>query len=205
MKNRPRFQNIFWVLVAAAIMLAGCVGTSSPVTFYTLNPLSGVKPDSSGDIADRNIAVGVGPVTFPGYLDRPQIVTRRGQSRIEISEFHRWGDSLLKSFSRILAKNISILLPTNQVNVYPWRDGFSPVYRVKLDVEQFDGQLGDFVLLDVTWSVTGPENVDMVVRTSAIEERMSTTDHDGLVAAMSRALAALSREIVEVISRIEAM
>jgi hypothetical protein len=164
-----------------------------------------MKPDSPGDIVDRNITVGVGPVTFPGYLDRPQIVTRRGQSQIEISEFHRWGDSLLKSFSRILAKNISILLPSNQVNVYPWQDGFSPAYRVKLDVEQFDGQLGDFVLLDVTWSVTGPENVDVVVRTSAIKEPMSTTDHDGLVAAMSRALTALSREIVEVISRIEAM
>jgi uncharacterized lipoprotein YmbA len=204
MKNRPWFRNICWTLAVTVILLAGCVGTSPSVTFYTLNPLSGMKPDSPGDIVDRDIAVGVGPVAFPDYLDRPQIVTRRGQSRLDISEFHRWGGSLVKHFSRILAKNISILLSTNQVTVYPWRDDFSPTYQVKLDVEQFDGHLSKFVLLNVTWAVTGQEDTALVSRTSVIEEPVSTADHEGLVAAMSRALAALSREIVEVIGRLEA-
>ncbi len=200
MTNRPtRFRNVCWALAITAILLLGCAGTSPPVTFYTLNSLSGMEPDNPEYVANRNIAVGVGPVEFPVYLDRPQIVTRRGQSRLEISEFHRWGGSLLKDFSRILAKNISILLSTNRVTAYPWRDDFSPVYQVKLNVEQFDGQLGKSILLMVTWSVTGKEDADLVSRTSVIEERVSTTDHDGLVAAMSRALATLSREIAEAI------
>jgi len=203
MKNRPRFRNICWALAVTVILVAGCAGTSPPVTFYTLNPLSGVKPDSPRDIVDRDIAVGVGPVAFPDYLDRPQIVTRRGQSRLDISEFHRWGGSLVKDFSRILAKNISILLSTNQVTVYPWRDDFSPTYRIKLNVEQFDGQLSKFVLLNVTWAVTGQENTDLVSRTSVIEERIATTDHERLVAAMSRALAALSREVADEIRRLQ--
>jgi uncharacterized lipoprotein YmbA len=200
MKNKPRFRSICWTLAVATILLAGCAGTSPSVTFYTLNALSAKKADSPGDNAGQGIMVGVGPVAFPGYLDRPQIVTRKGQNQLEISEFHRWGDSLLKDFSRILAKNISILLSTNRVTVYPWRNDFSPNYQIKLDVERFDGQLGNSVFLDVRWTVTGREEKDLVIKTSAIEEPMATADHEGLVAAMSRAIATLSGEISEEIN-----
>ena len=51
----------------------------------------------------------------------------------------------------------------------------------------------------------GLEDKDPVMRISVIEEPVSTADHEGLVAAMSRALETLSREIVEVIHRLETM
>jgi uncharacterized lipoprotein YmbA len=160
---------------------------------------------SRGGVSGHGIAIGVGPVDFPKLLHRPQIVTRQSQNRVKVFEFHRWASALQGDFSRILAKNISILLPTDRVAVYPWQDQFSPTYRIKLDVEQFDGQLGNVVSLDVRWSVMGREDKDPVVRTSVIEEPVSTADHEGLVAAMSRALATLSREIVEVIDGLETM
>ena len=200
MKDKSRYGSVFWAFVVTAILLCGCAGTSPSVTFYTLNALSGTKTESPRDDVEQGIqglAVGVGPVTFPGYLDRPQIVTRMGPHRLDISEFHRWGDTLLKDFSRIVAKNISILLSTKRVTVYPWSDDFSPDYQIRLDVEQFDGQLGDSVSLDVRWSVTGREGRDIVFQTSSIEEPLSTKDYEGLVAAMSRAVATLSREIAK--------
>jgi uncharacterized lipoprotein YmbA len=203
MKHRPRYGNVFWALVVTAIPLFGCAGTSPSVTFYTLNALSGTNTGSPGGNVEQSIAVGVGPVAFPGYLDRPQIVTRRGQNRLNISEFHRWGDSLLKDFSRVMAKNVSILLSTNRVTVYPWPDDFSPDYQIRLDIEQFGGQLGHSATLDVRWSVTGREGKDLVIQTSAIEEPMSTADYEGLVAAMSRAIDTLSRKVTKEIHRLE--
>ena len=201
MKDRPRYGNVFWALVVTAILLYGCAGTSPSVTFYTLNALSVTKTDSPRDSVEQSLAVGVGPVTFPGYLDRPQIVTRMGPNRLNISEFHRWGDTLLKDFSRIIAKNISILLSTKRVTVYPWSDDFSPDYQIRLNVERFDGRLGHSVSLDVRWSVTGRVGKDIVIQTSSIEEPLSTADYEGLVAAMSRAIATLSREIAQEIQR----
>jgi uncharacterized lipoprotein YmbA len=87
------------------------------------------------------------------------------------------------------------------VEIYPWEDTFSPIYQVKLEVEQFEGQLGERVLLNVTWSVAEQEN-EGVVRTSLIEEPVSSEDYDGLVEAKSKALATLSQAIVDDIKRL---
>ena len=204
MKNRAYVGNISWAFLVMVFLLAAC-STTPPVKYYTLNALPEMQQDTPEAVSGNGIAIGVGPVDFPKLLDRPQIVTRQSQNRVKVSEFHRWASALQGDFSRVLAKNISILLPTDRVAVYPWTDQFSPTYRIKLDVEQFDGQLGNFVSLDVMWSVTGREDKDPVVRTSVIEEPVSTADHEGLVAAMSRVLATLSREIVEVIDGLETM
>ncbi len=151
----------------------------------------------------EDIAIGVGPVEFPEFLDRPQMVTRKSQNQVEVSEFHRWASSLPGDFSRVLAKNISVLLPTDRVAVFPWGDQFSPTYRIKLDVEQFDGQLGEQVVLSVIWSVVGQGGSNkLIVRKSLIEESVKTNDYEGLVAAQSNTLVTLSRAIVDEIRRL---
>ena len=89
----------------------------------------------------------------------------------------------------------------SRVAVYPWKDRFSPTYRIKLDVEQFDGRFGEHVILDVTWSVENQKDKnEPVVKNSLIKESVSTEDYEAIVAAKSRAIAALSREIVAVIN-----
>jgi uncharacterized lipoprotein YmbA len=182
--------------------VAAC-STTPPVAHYTLNTLPEMQQEIPAAVMDDTIAIGVGPVEFPKFLDRPQIVTRKSQNQIEVSEFHRWAGSLPGDFSRVLAKNISILLPTDRVAVYPWGDTFSPTYQIKLDVDQFDGQLGEQVLLLVTWSVVGTEGAnELVVRKSLVEEPVSGNEYEGLVAAQSNALATLSRTIVEEIRRL---
>jgi hypothetical protein len=182
--------------------LAAC-STTPPVAYYTLNTLPEMQQEIPAALMDDTIAIGVGPVEFPKFLDRPQIVTRKSQNQIQVSEFHRWAGSFPGDFSRVLAKNISILLPTDRVAVYPWGEQFTPTYRIKLDVEQFDGQLGERVVLDVTWMVTDQEGTNqLMVRRSLIEEPVSDETYEALVVAESNALATLSRTIVEEIRRL---
>src|SRR5215475_4363631 len=52
------------------LVLAGCANTP-PTQFYILPTLA--SADSAA--ANRDLTIGVGPVTLPPYLDRPQIVT----------------------------------------------------------------------------------------------------------------------------------
>jgi uncharacterized lipoprotein YmbA len=202
MKNRASLGNIGWALLLVAFLLAACSSTP-PVRFYNLNSLPSGQQENPPVLPGEDIAIGVGPVEFPAFLDRPQIVTRKSQNQVEIAEFHRWASSLPGDFSRVLAKNISTLLPTDRMAVYPWDDTFSPTYQVKLDVEQFDGQLGERVFLRVIWSLVGQEGKkELVVRKTLIEEPVLTNDYNGLVEAQSNALATLSREIVEGIRRL---
>jgi hypothetical protein len=186
-----------WGFVLMVFFVAACSSTP-PVAYYTLNTLPERQQEIPAAVIDNTIAIGVGPVEFPKFLDRPQIVTRKSQNQIEVSEFNRWAGSFPGDFSRVLAKNISILLPTDRVAVYPWGDQFTPTYQIKLEVEQFDGQLGETVVLDVTWMVTNQEGTNtLMVRKSRVEEAVSDETYEALVEAKSNGLVTLSRTIVE--------
>jgi len=203
MKNRAPFGKVGWAFILFVFLLAGCSSSTPPVTYYTLNTMPDMQQEHLGAVAADSIAIGLGPVEFPKSLERPQIVTRKSQNRIEVSEFHRWASSLKGDFSRVLAKNISVLLPASRVAVYPWSDQFSPTYRVILDVEQFDGLLGEHVLLNVTWSVVDQTGAnELVVKNSMIKKAISDKGYEALVAAESQALGTLSQAIVDEIRRL---
>ena len=188
----------------AAVLLSGCGSSPPPVQFYTLNSLSGVGPQANTPDSDQNIAIGIGPVQIPQILDRPQIVTRTGPNRIKVDEFHRWAGPLRDGFTRVLAENISLLLATDRVAVYPWDVDFDPQYRIALNIRYFEGQPGKNVLLDVVWRVSGQGNREArIVRTSVIKEPLTAGDYDALVAAKSQAIAKLSREIAREIQKLQ--
>ncbi len=199
MKNR---FSLGWASLFLIFLLVAC--SSTPATqFYKLNSLPSTQQENPAALPGMDIAIGVGPMELPEFLDRPQIVTRKSQNQLEISEFHRWAASFPRDFSRVLAKNISTLVPTDRVALYPWDDTFSPTYQIKLAVEQFDGQLGEQVFLRVIWAVVGQEGAnELVVRKTLIEEPVLTNDYEGLVAAQSNALATLSGEIAEEIKKL---
>ena len=196
MKNRACFGNISSVFVLLVIFLSGC-GATPAVRYYTLNPCPGEQPDISQTFSRDILVIGLGPVEFPKFLDRPQIVTRKSQNRVEVSEFHRWAGSFPEDFLRVLGCNISMLLPTDQVVVYPWTDQFAPTCRIQLTVEQFDGRFGEEVVLNVTWSFLNQKSAKALVRKHAlIKEPLADKNYESLVAAQSRAIATLSHAIV---------
>jgi uncharacterized lipoprotein YmbA len=199
------FQKTSLLVLATAVLLSGCGSSPPPVEFYTLNSLSGMTPQASPAGADQNISIGIGPVEIPDILDRPQIVTRTGPNKLRIDEFHRWAGPLKAGFAQVLAENIALLLATDRVVVYPWEVDFKPHYRIALDIRYFEGQLGKNVVLDVVWRVSGQESQKIrAVKTSVIKEPVSAPDYDALVAAKSKAITRLSREIAQELRKLQA-
>ena len=189
-------RYIGWMLCMLTVFAVGCRGTTPSVEFYTLNSVIETPATAQVGGADEKLAIGVGPITIPKTIARPQIVTRTGPNRLEVDEFHRWAGSLREDFLRVLSTNLSILLKTNQVATHPWEDFFNPTYRIVLDVHQFDGSLGEKVMLNVTWTITGPEGrTALLVRKSMITQPVSGKDYEAFVAAKSQVIASFSREI----------
>jgi hypothetical protein len=183
-------------------LLASC-STTPAVKYYTLTPSFHKQTNIAQPVSGDTLAIGVGPVEFPKFLDRPQIVIRKSQHRLSVSEFHRWAGSFSEDFLRVLAKNISMLLPADRVAVYPWTDQFSPTYGIQLIVEQFDGRIGGHVVLSVTWSVWNQKDTNQAIfKHTRIQEPVSAENYDALVAAQSRAIGTLSRDIVKEIERV---
>jgi hypothetical protein len=163
-----------------------------------------MQPHISQTVSGDTLAIGVGPVELPKFLDRPQIVTRISQHRVAVSEFHRWAGSFSEDFLRVLAKDISMLLPKDRIATYPWTDQFSPNYSIQLIVDQFDGRFGGDVVLNVAWSVRNQKdtNEPVINKHTRIKEPVSAEDYEALVAAQSRAIGTLSRAIVDEIERV---
>ena len=199
------FQKTPLLVLFIAVLLAGCGGSPTPIEFYTLNSLSSTMQKTNPADSAQNIAIGIGPVVIPKILDRPQIVTRTGQNTLKVDEFHRWAGPLKSEFAKVLAENISLLLATDQVAVYPWEAGFKPHYRIALDIRYFEGRLGENAFLDTVWRVSGPQSQKIqTVKTSVIEEPLPAANYEALVAAESQAIAQLSREIAQEIRRLQA-
>ena len=199
------FNKITLVFALISLLLAGCGGGTQRVEFYTLNPLTGMQAGANTPATGQKLSIGVGPVEIPEILDRPQIVTRSGPNKLNVDEFHRWAGRLDQSVAGVLAENISLLLGTDQVAVYPWPADFKPGYRIVMKIRYFEGQWGKDVLLEAIWSVSGRQSQQTnAMRKSVIKEPLPTEpDHEALVAAHSRAIAQLSREIVKEIQNLQ--
>jgi uncharacterized lipoprotein YmbA len=203
MMIQGQFKPIGLGIVAVLIFVTGCRSTTSPVEFYTLTPLATPEEADAIAVSAKNLAIGVGPLNLPKIIDRPQIVTRVGPNKINVDEFRRWAGSVYEDFLRALTINLSTLIPSSMVVAYPWEDYFEPNYRVYLEVRQFDGRLGQYAELDITWAITGRESRDLLLaRKSLIKENVPTEDFDALVAAQSRILATLGRQIAQGIKEV---
>jgi uncharacterized lipoprotein YmbA len=187
------------VLCTLLIIFGGCSRTQT-AKFYTLNALTDTQTGGRTVASDQDVAVGLGPIRLPEYLDRPQIVTRVSPNEVRFAEYHRWAGPLAGDLSNILAENLSTLLGTDYVALYPWKSTTPIDFRVEIEVSRFDGKPGDSVLLQSQWTVFSKDRERVLgTKTSSLSEPVNGRSYEALVAAQSRALAALGREIAEAV------
>jgi uncharacterized lipoprotein YmbA len=191
------------IAMGAMLMFTLGCGSTRPAKFYTLSPMNDTEIESRDEDTAQGVALGIGPVSFPGYLDRPHIATRKGPNALTFAEFHRWAGSLKEDFSRILAENLSILLATDRIALFPWRSSTPIDYRITANVVRFEGKTGGDVTLKVRWSIIGGAGKKvLVLKTSNFIEPVESSNYEALVAAHSRLVENLSREIAEAINNI---
>ncbi|WP_109477966.1 PqiC family protein [Paraburkholderia sp. C35] len=181
--------------VCVAAVLAGC---SSPRTnFYTLNA------DSTLQAAGAPVAVSVvvGPVTVPDLVDRPQLVTRVSGNEVKLNEFARWGEPLKSGVAAVIAADLTRLLGSPRVSVSSQTVAGTDAYRVRVDIVQFESIPGEAVAVDALWTVRVAGRADLLTGRSTVREPVQGADDTALVAAHSRALAAVSRDIAAAIRR----
>jgi uncharacterized lipoprotein YmbA len=190
------FHTVIITVCISSLMLFGCA-RSRPAKFYLLHPLQEAAAEKQ---SAHPLSMGVGPVDLPEYLDRQQIVTRVNPGEVRLADFERWAEPLKGNFSRVLAENLSQLLATDRIAIFPWTGAPHIDYQVTVEVLRFDGAPGNPVQLSARWSV-----IDEKDKKTLIEKKSEITipaegqDFAGLVAAQSKAVAALSREIAAAI------
>jgi len=195
MKRRFNILRVCFLVISACVVASGC-GGSQPSRFYLIHSVTAgdILP---GQTACRpDLSLGIGPVSLPEYLDRPQIVTRTSRNQLVLAEFDRWAEPLSDSFTRVLAENLSTMLGTDRVFIYPWPRSTEMDCQVAVEVSHFEGFPEGRALLSAWWTIYGDNGKTVLMRKqSEIAEPVGSGSHEDLVAAQSRVLAAFSREI----------
>lgn len=184
------------VIIGLSLLVQTGCGTSKQSRYYLLSALG---PTESAK-EDRDMSVGVGPIDFPEYLDRPQIVTRGSRNQLYIGEFDRWAEPLEQNFTRVLVENLAVLLSTDHVLQYPWKRSARVDYQIIVTVNRFDAAKGGDTVLNVRWTVSDGDGRTIVPpRASRIAKPVASADYEAIVKAGSRALEELSRQIATAI------
>ena len=204
--NRSNSAAVIFALMV--LSLTGC-GTFSarpdPSRFFTLSalaPADGAMPKESTN-PDRML-LGIGPIKFPGYLDRQELVVRSAQNRFEVSENDRWAEPLEENFTRVLSRNLSALLKNDRIVSYPWPSDRKPNYQVEVEVLQFEGNNAGDAQLSARWVIIdGNSKKPLNLKVSYLTRQAKEKSTDGTVAALSEALGDFSREIADAVNIID--
>lgn len=175
-------------------LLIGCFGQTAPTRFFLLTAVSDTERPRAGE--GDPLAIGVGPVALPRYLDRPQIATRAGQHELRLAEFDQWAEPLHDNVTRVLAENLSRLLATDDVVIHPWPRAAQVAYQVLVQVTRFDSTMGAQSVLTARWQIIDlQEDRELLRKTSSLQSPIEGSEYGAIVAAMNRGLSALSQKI----------
>jgi len=193
------------LLAASVLALTGCMSVADPTNYYVLSPMSRREPTPAASTS--TVAVGVGPVLIPGYLDRVQIVTRDANDSVSVAMYDRWAEPLESGIAQVLADNLGAQIGSERIAVFPWRGGVARVldYQVAVVILRFDGWPGRQASLDVRWRLVGKDGQEIALKRSTLSEPITEPSYQALVQGMNRLLFSLAREIAsEIRSRADA-
>ena len=188
------------VYLAVTSLLVGCLGprTTRPTRLFVLNATATPAAPSA---PTTNLRLGIGRIVLPERLNRSQIVTRTGTNEVQVAEFSQWAEPLEKSIPRVMSENLSRLTGTDQVSVYPWPMQLEIDFKLEIAILEFEGNGDGEVSLDARWRWVRADGSEVQpLQGSSYTEAAKDRSTEALVAAMSRALASLSRDIAVAIA-----
>lgn len=200
LRSGQKSAGAWWgvCLLASASLFAGCTvfaARPDPSRFFVLTPLPAAEPGTP-----HVSSIGVGPVRFPQYLDRPEVVTRVGPNEVKPATFDYWAGSLSRQFETVLAENLQTLVGAERVQIYPWYAKARPEIAVEVDVVRFEASGKGRVELVARWQIRKGSELE-VLRSG--ESTLSGTAGAGGPGAAAEALSGLlgdfSRELARAI------
>ncbi len=188
-------------LAATLLALSGCA--SKPDNYYTLaSPLASADtrpPTSSTPPGTAPIYIELAPVAVPERLARPQMVVRRpdGGVQVDVLEQHRWASSFENELRDALASGIAGRLGAFDVTK-GGRQNSLPVWRIAVQLRQFDAVDGSRVDASFTWTLRRSDEARTVMCQLSVGEPVGSGMDalaQGAQRVTSAAAAAMARSV----------
>jgi len=194
--------TLITIVLSVVYLISGsCALRSSATTkFYILSPLVNPMVEKE-NVKEKNCkTIGVGPLHLPGYLDRQEIVTRVNPNELRLAELDNWAEPLKDSITRVLAENISRLICTEDVVIFPWKSSSHVDYQIDINVIWMDGKLGEKAILATQWAILDASGKSVLLtKKSQYTESVTENTYSALVGAYNRLIANFSQDIAQAV------
>ena len=136
-------------------VLAACSSVPAPTLYVLAAPAP--PPAAASAHRDHRLAVALGPVSVPDYLDRTDIVRRTPGNRLGMDTDNRWAEPLRAGLQRLLIATVAGRLgPDYWVSAGAGHPGSIDV-EVPVDIEAFEEDETGQAVLTASWEVhAGP-------------------------------------------------
>lgn len=177
--------------------ITGCSQTK-PSRYYVLSPIKDTAPLSASD-PNKKYIIGVGPIKFPKYLTRSQIIHFSGNNEIIVDEYNRWAEPVAQNVTRVLRTNLIKLLPSSYAIGYPWERALNVHYQLMLDIHQFEAGPDGTVTLNAHWTIYNVSETKYieVIRHFKYSNKIKEINYSNIFAEKSKALEKLSIDITK--------
>lgn len=194
---RARGSVALVVAAALSLPLAGCLKRSKVARSYVLDPVASEAGAASASATGA--VVGIERVSIPDWLDRMQVTGRAAGGEVVTDEYARWAEPLPRGIQRVVAENLVVMLPDRRVLTAPFPPHDTVSHRVELTVLEAARQADGAVLVEARWDVVGPTGEVLARRRSTYRSKPAALGAAGAVEGLNGALAALSRDLAEVL------
>jgi len=186
------YRNLFLIIsIVLCILAAGCSSKNSE--FFILNTAKFSNIQRHNACHNR---IMVESVKIPGYIDKPEIVTRINQNQLFQAEFHRWAEPLSGNISDVIAQNLSSQLTQDWILTYPRVTTSNINYYLILKVNQFDVDSVGLSILNVTWGIYNHNRKLIITKNPTYRfYAHNPNDYADITNTMNKNITALSREI----------
>jgi len=185
-------------LVAVALVTPGCFGTSPAARFYVLS--ASAMANAAVPSPGPEGTLGVFPTRVAEYLDRPQIVTFTGENTVDLDEYSRWAEPLGAGVTRVLAQELSALLPSWRVLPQPWDPVMPLRARVLVSVTALGWNERGEARLEANWAVlSGAGDVSLARGRAVLRRESAGPGASAAVAATSALVTGLAHEIASAV------
>jgi hypothetical protein len=190
------------ILILFSVILFTHCSSSPPIQKYILTPSIESDTEILSDKETTEITIGIGTIEFSEYLKRPEIVSFKGNNELNVDGFNRWAEPLEKNFERVLLENLSRLIPTDRIYIFPWQEEEPNSFQITIVVNEFGMRSDSSVVLDARWSVSKKFKRDfLMTQRSYYSDNAASVSIEGKVALLSKLVGKFSRDLANEIRK----
>lgn len=195
-----------WIalLFAVAAMAGGCsVMAPQPdrSRFFTLTPAADSQTPPAESPNGRDLTLGLGPITIPRYLQRPEVVTRINKTELSVSDNDRWAEPLGDSVASVLAQDLSSDIPGLQITPFPWSQETSIDYSVSVQFLHLERTADRRADIEAVWKIRNGRDHRLVQSGITTTSLPAGNDESSASVALSQGVAEVSSKVAEALKQ----